>query len=447
MLNTPFHTRNPCSAPLPTPPRARTTRVAAALLLITLAACGGGVPTSFGPTPAAARGRAAEFFGGLAVRFENVRRTPKFESARAKISRDALNPSRLMRDTSVWTSTSADGARALEIEGASTGGRYTFTARAGARAPERPGEARHVIRLAPAGDGIYQWTTTVEHAVGRTRAADVAAVVTAALARLERPEPELRAELRATLPRTSAALGRLMTLDRVTSTPVGDGSTRVEVRGVIRPDQLQGTMPAFTAFVRKYVSASRLDLAVGDGREARWLDVRAARDTVVVRMRLANGRLLALDGPARTLPTRAELRLNAVTRYSIFDVGATNLVGDLTTVRAAHERGWQVRWHRAPSWKIPLGMRYLINGSLNRPFAGEGMQMAVTLRDADGAQTVVARRFDMAVQESAIVRWFGSLGSKAMSDFAGRAEVEQDRFTADLLRALAADVTAAIPAG
>jgi hypothetical protein len=427
---------------LPTPPRR-----SAPLLLAALTACGGGAPTAFGPTPAVARAHASEFLGGLAVRFENVRRTPKFEAARARISRDALNPSRLVRDTSVWTTAPADGARYLELEARPGGGHYTFTAHAGARAPDRPGAARHVIRLAPVADGVYQWNTVVEHAVGRTRATDVAGVVMAALARLERPEPELRAELRTTLPRTGAALGRLMTLDRVTSAPVGDGSTRVELRGVLRPDRLATTMPAFAAFVRKYVSDSRLDLAVEDGRGGRWLDVRAARDTVVVRLRLHDGRLLAFDGPARPMPARAELRTSAVTHYSIFDVGATNLVGDLTTVRAAHERGWQVRWHRAPSWKIPLGMRHLINGSLNRPFAGEGMQMALTLRDGEGVQTVLARRFDVTVQESAIVRWLGGLGSKAMNDLAGRAEVEQDRFTAELLRAMAADVTAAIPAG
>ncbi len=421
-------------------------RRSAPLLTAILAACGGGAPAAFGPTPAAARAHADEFLGGLAVRFENVRRAPKFEAARDKISRNALSPSRLVRDTSIWTSATVDGSRYLELEAGPAGGRYTFTPRTGAPAPDRPGEARHVIRLAGAGDGVYQWKTTVEHAVGRARANDVAAVVTAALARLERPEPRLRAELRGTLPRTSVALGRLLTLDRVQSAPVGDGSTRVELRGVLRPDRLQTTMPAFAAFVRKYVSDSRLSLEVGDGRGARWLDLRAARDTVTVQMRLQNGRLLAFDGAARVLPARAELKTSAVTRYSIFDVGATNLVGDLTIVRAAHERGWQVRWHRTPSWKIPLGVRHLINGSLDRPFAGEGMLMAVSLRDAEGAQTVLARRFDVAVQESAIVRWFGSLGSKAMSDFAGRAEVEQDRFTAELLRAIEADVAAALTA-
>lgn len=445
MLSLPQNRRNPRSAPLPAPHHRALHRAARlAATAVTLAACGNGVPGAFGPTPAAARARSDELLGGLAVRFERVHRAPRFEAARDKISRSALNPSRLLDDTSVWTSTAGREVRYLELQGEPAGGQYVFTPRAGAPAPDRPGEARHVIRLARVGDGVYEWNTLVDHAVGQARAADVAAVVGAALARFEQPAPAVRAELRATLPRTAAALGRLATLDSVATAAVGDGSTRVDVRAVLRPDRLAVAMPAFAAFVRKYVSASRLALEVGDGRGARWLDVRAARDTVVFRFRLQNGRLLALDGPARPLPAQAELRTSAVTRYLLFDVGATNLVGDFTSVRGAHERGWQVRWHRAPSWKIPLGMRYLINGSLNRPFAGEGMRLALTLRDVDGGQTLLARRFDVAVQESAIVRWFGGLGSKAMSDLSGRAEVEEDRFVAEALRGMAADVAAAL---
>ena len=414
------------------------------LACLTLAGCGNGVPAGFGPTPALARARSDEFLGGLAVRFERVHRTPRFEAARDKIGRSALNPSRLLGDTSIWTSAAGADVRYLELQAGPEGGQYEFASRANAPAPARPGEARHVIRLARTRDGVYQWNTLVDHALGQVRAADLAEVTGAALARLEQPTPAVRAELRATLPRTAAALGRLATLDSVQTAPVGDGSTRVDLRAVLHPDRLGGTLPAFAAFVRKYVSASRLALEIGDGRGARWLDVRAARDTIVFRFRLQNGHLLALDGPARPLPAQAELRMSAVTHYLLFDVGATDLVGDFTSVRAAHERGWLVHWHRAPSWKIPLGMRHLINGSLNRPFAGEGMRLAVTLRDVDGAQTLLERRFDVAVQESAIVRWLGGLGSKAMSDLSGRAEVEQDRFTAEVLRAVAADIDAAL---
>ncbi len=416
-----------------------------AALALALTACGGGAPAAFGPTPAAARTASDEFLGGLAVRFENVRRDPRFAVARERISRAALNPSRLMRDDSVWTSRPGDRVRFLELEARPMGGYYLFTPRTGAGAPDRPGAARHVIRLTQAGDGVFEWNTIVDQAVGRVRAADVASVTTAALARLERPAPQLRQELAATLPRTRAALGRLFTLDSVQSTPVGDGSTRVDLRYTLHPDRLQAAgMPAFAGYVRKYLSTSKLAAEVGDGRGARWLDVRAERNVITLRMRLRDGRLLALDGPARAMPAAAELRTSAVTKFSIFEVGATNLVGDLAVVQGAHERGWRVRWHRAPSWKVPLGVRHLINGSLNRPFAGTGMQMALTLHDAAGAQTLLTRRFDVAVQESAIVRWLGGLGSKAMSDLAGRAEAEQDRFVAEALRAMAGDIHAAL---
>jgi hypothetical protein len=303
------------------------------------------------------------------------------------------------------------------------------------------------MRLTQTGDGVYAWNTMVEHAVGRVRANDVAAVVTAALVRLERPGPQVRQEFATTLPRTGAALGRLFALDSVRSTPVGDGSTRLDLRFTLHPERLHAAgMPAFAGYVRKYLSTSKLDAEVGDGRGARWLATHAEQNAIAVRLRLREGRLLALDGPARPMPAAVELRTNTMTKFSIFEVGATDLVGELAAVRGAHERGWRVRWRRAPSWKIPLGVRHLINGSLNRPFAGEGMQMSLVLRDADGAQTLLTRRFDVTVQESAIVRWIGGLGSKAMSDLAGRAETEQDRFVAEAMRAMVADIHAALPA-
>lgn len=422
-------------------------RLARLVAPLALAACGGGAPAAFGPTPAAARTAADDLLGGVAVRFENVRRDPRFAAARGKLSRDALNPSRLMRDDAVWTSEPGGTMRYLELQAGPAPGYYQFTARAAAPAPDRPGAGRHVIRLTQVGDGVYQWNTMVEHAVGRVRARDVSTVAAAALARLERPAPQLRQELATTLPRTGAALGRLFSIDSVRSTPVGDGSTRLDLRFTLHPERLEAAgMPAFAGYVRKYFSASRLDAELGDGRGARWLVSHSAANVVTVQLRLRDGHLLALDGPARPMPTTAELRTNAVTKFSIFDVGATNLVGELATVESAHERGWRVRWRRPPSWKLPLGVRHLINGSLNRPFAGEGMQMSLTLRDAEGAQTLLTRHFDVAVQESAIVRWIGGLGSKAMSDLAGRAEVEEDLFVAQALRAMSADIAAALGA-
>jgi len=60
---------------------------------------------------------------------------------------------------------------------------------------------------------------------------------------------------------------------------------------------------------------------------------------------------------------------------------------------------------------------------------------------------VLTREVGVAVQESAIVRWLGGLGSSAMNDFAGRAEAEENRYVFEVLSALRADFVAALSAG
>ena len=55
---------------------------------------------------------------------------------------------------------------------------------------------------------------------------------------------------------------------------------------------------------------------------------------------------------------------------------------------------------------------------------------------------MISRRTYGVVQESAILRFLGSLGASAMSDFAGKSEAEENRFTADVFNALRADLEA-----
>ena len=428
------------------PPRRPTARLAVACL-----ACGavvglgpsacGTAPRAFGPTAAVARTHADEFFAGLALRFVDVQRTPHFAAARQKLARYALTPARLYADSAVWTSTPADGTRWLELTGRVDAGRYLFAAQPGAPAPLRPAEARHVMRLVPQGDGAFRWNTAVEHAVGRVRADAVVAALTDALARLESPGGEVRAELRQALPRSTAAFGRLFTLDSVRSAPLPDGSHLVDLRVSLHPERLRATMPAFAQYVEKYVAPARYHIVVGDARGGRWIDATARRNVLTFRMRLRDGRLLAFDGAARPLPERFELRVDATARFLVFDVGVSDLVGDVAAVRTTNERGWTVRWRRAPRWHLPLATRHLVSGALQRPFADEGMRLHLTLRDHEAGQTLVVRRFDVSVQESALVRWLGGLGFRAMDDFAGRAEAEENRFLAEALLALRTDVT------
>ena len=425
------------------------------LLTIPIAtACAGPLPPSL-PTPAAARAASTDLFSAFAIRFTNVDRGARYDAARKKLSRYALSPSAIYDDASVWTGTSPDGTRALEIEGAATpNGQYRMTPRAGATAPEHPGDDRHTIRLSRAADGSYQWATNVEQNIGRFRAAAGPDAFTAAFARLEQPGPAVRAELQTTFPRTAAALGRLVSLDDVQTAPVGDGTTRVDLRMTVRPERLRAAgLTAFAGYVDKYVGGTRWTMALDDGRGARWADLRSTGGRMQLRLRLRDGQLQALDGAPRPLPDAVLLRTDLFTKVLMFEVGAEQLTGGLTFVHTPHERGWSIHWRQPPHWHIPFGMRHLITGALDRPFTGTGMHTELLLRDPGagapsagapgGGGTLLVREFDTSVQESALVRWFGAIGARAMSDLDERVETEEDHLVADVFRALRADVDAA----
>ena len=92
-------------------------------------------PTALGPSRDVARAHADDLFRGLGMRFVNVQRHPKFAAARSKLSRYALSPSRLMGDTSVWTSSPSPTTRVLELEGRAVPTGYMFTPVVGAPVP------------------------------------------------------------------------------------------------------------------------------------------------------------------------------------------------------------------------------------------------------------------------------------------------------------------------
>src|SRR5690349_24549910 len=83
-----------------------------------------GVPNAMGSDRAAARTNSDAFFDGLAKRFDNVQRTPKFFQARSKLGRYALSPSGVYGDTSVWTSAGNDSTRTLSLFGTHTANGY-----------------------------------------------------------------------------------------------------------------------------------------------------------------------------------------------------------------------------------------------------------------------------------------------------------------------------------
>jgi hypothetical protein len=147
------------------------------------------------------------------------------------------------------------------------------------------------------------------------------------------------------------------------------------------------------------------------------------------------------------MPDSLQLSVDFSAKFMIFRVGVSSLVSDFAFIRSDDERGWMMHFRHEPDWHFPLAVNNLIRTSLRHPFSGEGITVRIAVRDRGGAQTLLSRQAGVSVQESAIVRWLGGLGNSAMSDFAGRAEVEENRYVYEVLTALRGDFVAALSAG
>jgi hypothetical protein len=406
------------------------------------------MPTALGTDRRAARTNADAMFAALANRFDNVQRAPKFFQARSKLGRFALSPSGVYGDTSVWTSAGTDSTRTLSLEGTHNAGGYIFTPRAAVPVPSATGDSRHVIRLRRRGDSEYEWLTVVDHAIGPVRANEVAGAITAFLAAPEQAgATRTRVENQTLFPRTTRVLGELFSLDTVRTTPASDGGTSVLVRFHMDPNRIKQTRPNFAKYLDKYVSPARYRMRLQDARGATWLDAAGSDNVFTLSYRIRNGTLLALTGPPRPMPDSLQIAFDFSAKFMIFRVGVSRLIGDFAFIRKADERGWSMRFRHEPDWHFPLAVNALIKTSLRHPFDGDGITVRIAVRDATAPQSLLTREAGVAVQESGIVRWLGGLGSSAMSDFAGRAEAEENRFTFEVLSALRTDFVAALSTG
>jgi hypothetical protein len=143
------------------------------------------------------------------------------------------------------------------------------------------------------------------------------------------------------------------------------------------------------------------------------------------------------------MPDSLVLRADVSGKAKMFTVGFHDLVADFTITRTPHERTWTVVAQREPEWNLPLATKRFIRTPLRHPFEGAGALFQIGVRDSTGAQTVIARRARLDVQESAITRFIGSLLGHAVNEFDEPVTLEQDRFLREGFAALAADVKAA----
>jgi hypothetical protein len=167
------------------------------------------------------------------------------------------------------------------------------------------------------------------------------------------------------------------------------------------------------------------------------------------RLRVRDGVLLPLGGGTRPLPDTVVLHADARAKVGLFSVGVSGMRGTFAIHRAAGERSWFLRFTEPPTWHLPLVAERLLATPLRRPFLGGGVQLRTGFRTGPQGQALLFRHIDLAVQESAIVRWLGNLGFTAVSEHEGAADEEEDRFLVELFRALRDDLTAlsrALPA-
>jgi hypothetical protein len=219
------------------------------------------------------------------------------------------------------------------------------------------------------------------------------------------------------------------------------------VRFHMDPERIEKTRPNFSKYLDKYVTPARYRLRLQDARGAAWLDASGSDNVFSINYRVRDGQLLSLSAVPQPLPDTLQIAVDFSAKFMIFRVGVSRLIGDFAFVRNDEERGWAMQFRHEPDWHFPLAVNALIRTPLRHPFEGDGITLRVSVRDHPGAQALLSREASVAVQESAIVRWLGGLGNSAMSDFAGRAEAEENRYVFEVLSALRADFVAALSAG
>jgi hypothetical protein len=392
--------------------------------------------------PSGAEGPRA-LVGALADRFGPVDREPDFDALRPRLAQAALVPSRVFDDAAAWTAR-GDGWRAVEFAGYVAGGGYRIGVRAQAPPPAGPGEYRGRIRLERVSGGRFEWSVDEDLAVGRVRPCDLAGALDALFRGAEASsEAGARTAIAQALPRASRRLGLLFRLETLALQRDPHGATAVGVAVRLTPDGIRDFAPRYAAFIRKYATPIRMRLVVADPAGATWWTLEASDNIWTLRLRLREGSLVPLDGPAdRRVPSLLRATSDYSTRMGRFQVGAARLVADVTLARAAEEKGFTARFLCEPDWELPFLVQPLLRGPLRFPFEAPGSEVGWAARETPGGGTRLVRHYRARVRETWILRWLGGMTGRAVDEFRRGAEAEADRFHRDCLLALRDDLAA-----
>jgi hypothetical protein len=387
---------------------------------------------------------ADELFTALERRYSDVQRTDAHTSARRRLAEGALIPSRVFSDTSVWSVRPSTTTRMMFAEGRMTPDGYRMRMTPIPPSYGRAGDARHTISLGRLSRDVYRWDTSVDFTLGQVGALRFAGLISAMAASAEgRSEAAMRADLARTFPRASAALGQLMSIETIRSTPRGDGSSDIMLSVLLSPSRLRATHPLYAGWIERYISGSRMSFVLRDRQvagspQATWFTLEARENRITFRMRSRNGQLLPFTGASRTMPDTLELETTAVARGRGATVGFERQRSDFIVVRRERERSWTIVARHEPDWVLPTFTATVLRAPLRRPFMDAGSTLRIGVRD-EGGVTVLSRRSTLTVQESTVLRFVGRLGARAFSELEDETEADQYRWLRSVFAAMRAD--------
>jgi hypothetical protein len=379
----------------------------------------------------------------LADRFGPIQREPGFDALRPRLARAALIPSRVFDDPLAWT-TRGEAWRAVEFSGGVVGDAYRIGVRSQVPPPLVPGGYRGRVRLDRVGDGRFEWSVDEELAVGRVRPSELAATLEALFREAETSsEAAARVAIAEGFPRASIRLGLVARLETLALHRDAHGATSVRLGVRLTPEGLQGVAPRYAAFLRKYATPIRMRLLVADPAGTVWWSLEGSENLWALRLRLRDGSLVPLDGPAdRRVPPLLRATIDYETRMGRFRVGASRLVGDVALSRTGLEKGFNARFRQPPDWQLPFLAESLLGGPLRFPFEAPGSEAGWAARETPEGGTLIVRHYRARVRETWILRWLGGMTGAAVDEFRSGAEREADLFHRECLLALRDDLVA-----
>jgi len=384
--------------------------------------------------------RAEQVLAALGARVTFPARDAKYDTARIRIAKAAVLPSRVFRDTSVWTAITP-ARRTLAVRGGSDGGRYHLVADSNAPVPAVPGESQHLIHLSRlSDDSEYAWDTDVLFGLGTLTAEETGALFRTLLSGAEaRTGREVRDDYRSAVPGGTRVLGQLFRVDSVRPFHLPDGSTHVTYGITMTPAGLEERYPSFARYMRRYAETARIRLSLADRSGAVYMTFTMRDGHMLFRARTRQGQVVPLTGALRAMPDTLVLTGDFTLQVRFFTVGFHDYSGEFVLARLPHEVGFTLVSREEPSWVLPLVTERLLRSPLRRPFQGSGALFAMSVRDSAESQTILLRRLHLEVRESAILRFISRLSSAAYGDFQGKVEREQLAWLKEVFDALAAD--------